>query len=191
MKFLTSLILILACPSYSETLTLDHARTGVKTSINIDPNFIEGTGQQTLIEFKSFYCGPCKILKERVDPVKAYYQGTNKIRFGIKLGAIRAEDRPVSATAFCAMKSGGLLHTLVSMLYENPTYDTNSLKLVQMLDAPAFDSCMSQGLGNRYFDAELKDVQTIGIQFFPTVYLNGKKIPTPTSPEALIDLIGR
>lgn len=141
-------------------------------------------------EFKAFHCGPCKSLKKNViDPVVEHYRWTGKVKWEVTFGQINSLDRPTTEKYYCLVKEGAVEETAMRLLFENPEYSTEYLSVHLMVVDKLVDKCIADGLGNSFYKQELQKVRDAGIRFFPTLWINGRQVGTPSTPQQLINLI--
>ncbi len=147
-------------------------------------------GQVVVREFKAFHCGPCKTLKKNViDPVVEHYRWTGKVKWEVTLGQINSLDRPSSEKFHCLVREGAVEETAMRLLFDNPEATTEYLSVHLMVVDKSVDKCVADGLGNSFYLSELQKVKDAGIRFFPTLWINGRQVSTPTTPQQLINLI--
>jgi len=141
-------------------------------------------------EFKAFHCGPCKTLKVNViDPVVEHYRWTGRVKWEVTLGQINSLDRPTSEKYHCLVREGAVEETVMKLLFNNPEATTEYLSVHLMVVDKDVDKCISDGYGKTFFDGQLQKVRDAGIRFFPTLWINGRAVPTPSTPQELINLI--
>jgi hypothetical protein len=81
------------------------------------------------------------------------------------------------------------MEPVYSLLFREPEATVNRIALYTIADEAKMNECLSQGRGREFFDSELIKVRESGISFFPTVFINGKRVQTPSTPSQLISLI--
>lgn len=141
-------------------------------------------------EFKAFHCGPCKTLKKNViDPAQEHYRWTGKVKWEVTLGQINSLDRPTSERYHCLVREGAVEELALRFLFENPEDTTEHLSPILSVQKTLVDKCITDGVGKSFFDSELEKVKAAGIRSFPTLWINGKAVATPSTPGQLINLI--
>lgn len=141
-------------------------------------------------EFKAFHCGPCKTLKKNViDPVVEHYRWTGKVKWEVTLGQINSLDKPSIEKYHCLVREGAVEETAMRLLFDNPEATTEYLSVHLMVVDKSVDKCIEDGEGNSFYKSELQKVRDAGIRFFPTLWINGRQVETPNTPDALIRVI--
>ncbi|TXH09260.1 MAG: hypothetical protein E6R04_08785 [Spirochaetes bacterium] len=127
-----------------------------------------------VVDFMSYYCPPCKSLSEgALDKLKEEFMW-EPVAFVTVLGAINGSDPVVNQKAGCLLKEGAFIHLLSKQLFQNPSEPVDNLALKHAVSKESVLSCI-QGDGGSFHQGQLQIGRSVGIRFYPTLYINGRQ----------------
>lgn len=170
--------------------TLVNPRTNQNVKLSADNSMVEGdlNAKVVLVEFKAYYCAPCKKLKEDVlDEVHHYFEGLS-VAFVMKWARI-GQDEPLVAKTLCAGRGGSPVSLIAKHLFRNQSLsESQFLALFRPIES-VYQDCMNSGEGSSYARGDFSDLGTAGVQYVPTLFLQGRQIARPGSAGELISKI--
>lgn len=194
LKMLTlSSILLTGNLNADVSLDFTNPKTNSTTKKSFSTLMVEGDLDEYkhyVVEFKSYYCAPCKKLKTDVlDEVHEHFNGTGKVLFIQKWVKIGADETPLLRT-YCAAKAGSPLSLITKHLFKSPNMPLDQFWQMVMPD-DTFSGCLSSQEANSWVLGELGSRTSFGVDYVPQLFVDGKSVSTNVSKEDLIRMLER
>lgn len=176
--------------AFAFEFTIQNPRTGQNVALKADDHMVEGdlNPKVVLVEFKAYFCAPCKQLKETVlDEVHHYFEGM-KVAFVMKWARI-GQDEPLVEKTLCAARGGVPVSLIAKHLFKDNRMPESRFMALFRPREDEYKACMDTGAGRSYAQADFSDLSRAGVQYVPTLFLQGRQIPRPSTAEELIGKI--
>lgn len=176
---------------------IDTTLANVTTTTDFVPAWapIEGpfNAKVTIVEFLDFQCQGCGGYFPVLKQMREEFKG--KIKFVARhfpLVEIHEHALGAAMASVCAQRQGKFFE-YADTLFANQQYlrraDLEKYADEMKLDMPAFNTCLDDPSTQAQVVSDRKSGELIGVQFTPSIYINGKLMQTLVSPEELRNMI--
>jgi protein-disulfide isomerase len=171
------------------------AAVGAPTALPDDMTLGNPKAKIEVVEYASLSCPHCAHFNETIFPtLKAKYIDTGKVRYTLK--EMLTEPMNVAAAGFMTARCAGpdkYFNVVDQVFRSQPRWNSGNIKPIFQeiaaangVDEAKFNACVLDQTAFNAINARAERAsEKDGVNSTPTLFINGKKIETPTSPAEL------